>query len=258
VRSKNLVSIRLLQQVGLPAASEWVARYGFDAAKQPDNLTFALGAGSTTPLQLALAYAVLANGGHRVEPVLIERIVDRDGTVLFEAAPAAALTEARRVLPARNAFVMGQLLGEVVRSGTGAAVQSRLPRSDLAGKTGTTDEGADAWFAGFHQARSAVVWIGYSDPRSLGTGASGGGLAMPVWTEVMAAALRNVPVAVSAPPAGVSWMDGDWRYDEWAMEGWIARIEADGPFGSRAIPAVAPAASSPQPLDTTEALSTPD
>jgi penicillin-binding protein 1A len=253
-RSRNLPSVRVTQATGVEASRQWLARFGLDAARQPGDLTLALGTGSVTPMQMAAAYGVVANGGHRVEPVLIERIVDRDGAVLFEAAPPPPLTEVRRVLPARNAFVVGQLMGEVVRSGTGAGVQSRLPRSDLAGKTGTTDDAADAWFAGFHPTRSAAVWIGYSEPRSLGAGASGGGLAMPVWAEVMAAALRTTPVASPAPPAGVSWIAGDWRYDEWATDGWIARIEADGPFGSRVVPYVAPASA---PAATAPEVATP-
>lgn len=243
-RSRNLPAVRLVQAAGVGTSRQWLARFGLDAARHPSDLTLALGTGSVTPMQMAAAYAVLANGGHRVDPVLIERIVDRDGKVLFEAPPAPGLSESRRVIPARNAFVTAQLLGEVVRTGTAASVQSRLPRSDLAGKTGTTDDVFDAWFAGFHPSLAAVVWMGHAEPRSLGSRESGGALALPVWTDLMAAALRSVPASTAVPPPGVSWLDGDWRYDEWAAGGWVARIEADGPFGSRVVPAQA-AASAP-------------
>jgi penicillin-binding protein 1A len=246
-RSRNLVSVRVLQTAGVAPTRQWLGRFGLDPARQPAELSLALGTGSVTPLQLAAAYGVLANGGHRVEPVLIERITDRDGRVLFEAAPAAAPAEAQRVLPARNAFVMGQLLQEATRSGTGARAQAQLGRSDVHGKTGTTDDAADAWFAGWHPTLAAVVWIGHREPRSLGAAESGGALALPVWIELMAAALRGVPPAEpTAPPAGVSWIDGDWRYDEWAGGGWVQRIEADGPFASRVLlaPAAAPASAS--------------
>jgi penicillin-binding protein 1A len=234
VRSKNLVSVRLLKHVGLPAASEWVARFGFDAAKQPDNLTFALGAGSTTPLQMALAYAVLANGGHRVEPVLIERIVDAKGRVLFEAPPPAPLTEANRVVPERNVFLINSLLRDVTLRGTAARAQAALQRGDLYGKTGTTNDAVDAWFAGFQPPSAdgnnagvvGVAWMGYDDPASLGEGESGGGLALPIWIDSMARMLRGVPVAQPAAPEGVAAVGGEWRFSEWAEGGFVARVGA--------------------------------
>ena len=229
VRSKNLVSVRLLKQVGLATATDWVSRFGFDAQKQPDNLTFALGAGSTTPLQMAQAYAVLANGGHRVEPVLIERIVDAKGAVLFEAPPADALTEAQRVVPARNVFLVNTLLRDVTLRGTAARAQASLLRSDLYGKTGTTNDAVDAWFAGFQPSVVAVAWMGYSEPRSLGDGESGGGLALPIWIEAMAQVLRGVPVQVLSAPEGVVAVGNDWRFSEWAEGGFVARVGKPNP-----------------------------
>ena len=229
VRSKNLVSVRLLQQIGLPAAREWIARFGFDMAKQPENLTLALGTGSVTPMQMALAYAVLANGGHRVEPVLIERIVDAQGQVLFEAPPPAPLDESNRVVPARNVFLIDSLLADVTRRGTAARAQAVLQRPDLYGKTGTTNDAVDAWFAGFAPGAVAVAWMGYDEPASLGEGESGGGLALPIWIDAMAAMLKGVPVQPLShylPEEGVVAVNGDWRYSEWAEGGGLVRVGA--------------------------------
>ena len=230
VRSKNLVSVRLLKHIGLAAATDWATRFGFEPDKLPDNLTFALGAGSTTPMQMALAYAVLANGGFRVEPVLIERIIDAKGTVLFEAPPPAPLTEERRVVPARSVFLINTLLRDVTLMGTAARAQAELKRADLYGKTGTTNDAVDAWFAGFQTPGLdspgvvGVAWMGYDDPRSLGDRESGGGLALPIWIEAMATMLRGVPQATLATPEGVQAVAGDWRFAEWAEGGFVPHI----------------------------------
>ncbi|MBI5256973.1 MAG: PBP1A family penicillin-binding protein [Burkholderiales bacterium] len=230
-RSKNSVSIRLLQQIGLPAAQGWVQRFGFEPERQPDNLTLALGAGSSTPLQLAQAYAVLANGGWRVDPVLVERITDARGQVLYEAPPPPPLVEAERAVPARNVFITNSLLNEVTRSGTAAKAQAQLGRGDLYGKTGTTNEAVDAWFAGFQAgapgegALVAVVWMGYDNPQSLGDRESGGGLALPIWIGYMRQALAGVPVPPTpVPPDGVQRAGGDWLYDEWADGSYVRQI----------------------------------
>lgn len=232
-KSKNLVSIRLLKQIGVDAARAWAARFGFDPARQPDNLTLALGAGSTTPLQLASGYAVLANGGYRVEPVLVERIVDGQGQVLYEAPKAPPLDESRRVVPQRNVFLVDSLLQEVTRSGTAARAQGLLKRPDLYGKTGTTNDAVDAWFAGFQPEVVAVVWIGYDDPRSLGARETGGGLALPVWIDYMRTALRDVPVRELRPPPGVltATFNGvdDWLYEGIPPDGFVARIDVEAP-----------------------------
>ena len=251
VRSKNLVSIRLLRQIGLPAALAGLARFGFEAARQPDNLTLALGAGSTTPLQLAQAYAVLANGGWPVAPVLIQRITDARGQLLFEAPTPVAMSDANRVLPARNAFVINSLLADVTRIGTAAAAQARLGRSDLYGKTGTTHQAVDAWFAGFQGGAAApglvaVAWMGFEQAASLGARESGGALALPIWIDYMAVALMGVPVAAPAlPPQDLLDLRGDWVYREWADEGAVLSIGLPAPAegATAAGPALAPAAS---------------
>ncbi|HSW08108.1 penicillin-binding protein 1A [Aquabacterium sp.] len=224
-RSKNSVSIRLLQQVGLRPVRDWLPRFGFEPERQPDNLTLALGAGSSTPLQMAQAYAVLANGGWRIDPVLIERITDARGQVLFEAPEALPFNEADRAVPARNVFITNSLLNEVTRSGTAAKAQAQLARGDLYGKTGTTNEAVDAWFAGFQPGLVAVVWMGYDEPRSLGDRESGGGLALPIWIGYMRQALNGVPLQrPPVAPDGVQRAGDDWVYDEWADGSYVRQI----------------------------------
>jgi len=254
-RSKNLVSIRVLQQVGVPAALAWARRFGFEQARQPDNLTLALGAGSTTPMQLAQAYAVLANGGWAVTPTVIERITDAQGKRLFEAPPPAPLDEARRAVPARNVFVTNSLLNDVTRVGTAARAQQQLGRPDVYGKTGTTNDAVDAWFAGFRPAVAgadgvvAVVWLGHDQPQSLGTRESGGGLALPVWIDYMAQALKGLPAAPApAAPEGLAWVADDWRYAEWAEGGAVTGIGLDSAAAEPALAASgAPGASAAGP-----------
>ena len=237
-KSKNMVSIRLVNRVGVETVRNWAGRFGFDIAKQPDNLTLALGAGSTTPLQMAGAYAVFANGGYRVAPVLIERITDAQGHLLFEAPPAQPFTEDDRVVPARNVFIVTSLLGDVTRIGTAARAQAMLKRPDLFGKTGTTNDAVDAWFAGFQPGVVGVAWMGYDDPASLGEGESGGGLALPIWIDAMAQMLKGVPVQMPLPPEGVTMGASDWRYSEWVETAPIERIGSDD-----AAPAAPPPAS---------------
>jgi penicillin-binding protein 1A len=230
-QSNNLVSVRVLQHTGVPRAREWLGRFGLDVDKQPDNLTLGLGTGQVTPLQMVRAYATLANGGWSLDPVVIEKITDAQGKVLFEAPPAPALTDDNRSIPARNAFVMGSLLNDVTRLGTAARVQASLKRPDLYGKTGTTNDVLDAWFAGYQPGLAAVAWMGYDQPRSLGDHESGARLALPIWMDYMAAALKGVPVAtLGEPPAGLARTTNDWLYAEWANGGAVARIEdAAGP-----------------------------
>jgi len=235
-KSKNMVSIRLVQLMGPQAARAWTGRYGFDVDKQPDNLTLALGAGATTPLQLASAYAVIANGGMKVSPVLIRRITNGDGKVVFEA-PVKAIDEGDRVVPARNAFITATLLNEVTRTGTAARAQALLKRPDLYGKTGTTNDVVDAWFAGFQPHVAAVVWLGYDTPRSLGSHASGASLALPVWIQYMATALSREPVLELPVPEGVVRQDSGWRYKEWADGGFLRELGLDDtPIGPELIP----------------------
>ena len=243
VRSKNLVSIRLLRQIGLPFAKGWIERFGLEPARHPDNLTFALGSGSVTPLQMASAYGVFANGGWRVTPVLIEKIVDARGQVLFEAPPPAPLVEDDRAVPAANVFLVRSLLADVTLRGTAARAQAVLQRPDLYGKTGTTNDAVDAWFAGFQPSLVAVAWIGYDDPRSLGDRESGGGLALPAWIDFMGRALKGVPVQPLQPPAGVAMVDGDWQRVGDGVSPALVRIAGPGSNGADPL-AVLPAASS--------------
>ena len=243
-RSKNLVSIRLVQLLSPQDARNWTSRFGFDIDRQPDNLTQALGTGSTNPLQLAGAYAVLANGGFKVMPQFVRRITNAAGETVFEA-PVQTLAEEQRVVPQRNTFMVASLLQEVTRSGTAARAQATLKRPDLYGKTGTTDDVVDAWFAGYQPSLVAVVWVGHDTPRTLGSRASGSALALPAWIEFMASALKNVPVQEVQAPQGVVQVDGDWRYSEWADEGSIRTLGLNDEAISPALivrPASAPAA----------------
>ena len=214
-KSKNMVSIRVLQAVGTQNAQEWVTRFGFEAEKHPAYLTMALGAGSVTPMQMATAYSVFANGGYRVNPWLITRITDQKGKPLVESQPPLP-SEAVRAIDARNAFVMNRLLQEIARSGTAARAQRELKRPDLYGKTGTTNDSIDTWFAGFHPTLTAVVWMGYDNPRSLGDRETGGGLSLPVWISFMEAALKGKPVMEPAAPEGLVNLGGEWYYEEYA------------------------------------------
>ncbi|QHE88002.1 penicillin-binding protein 1A [Hydrogenophaga sp. BPS33] len=213
-KSKNMVSIRVLQMVGTRSAQEWVARFGFDADKHPPYLTMALGAGAVTPLQMASGYAVFANGGYRVPPMLISRVSDHKGKVLYEA-PEPALSDDQRAIEPRNAFVMNSLLQEITRTGTAARAQATLKRPDLYGKTGTTNDSVDAWFVGYQPSIVAAAWVGYDSPRNLGSRETGGGLSLPIWISFMSEALKGVPVATYTPPAGVINVGNEWYYEEY-------------------------------------------
>lgn len=227
-KSRNAVSLRVVQYAGVAASRDWLQRFGLDAARQPDNLTLALGTGSVTPMQMAQAYGVIANGGWLLPPVVIERIADAQGKVLFEAPDAPAKNDDTRAIPARNAYLAASLLGGVTKSGTAARAQQQLKRSDLYGKTGTTNDAVDAWFAGFQPSLVAVAWMGYGEPRSLGERESGAVLALPIWIDFMSTALKGVPVATLSPPAGLMRSGDDWLYDEWAVQGQVQHIAADG------------------------------
>ncbi len=217
-KSKNMVSIRVLQSVGAQNAQDWITRFGFDAERHPPYLTMALGAGSVTVMQMATGYAVFANGGFRVNPWLISRISDQKGRVLFEGTPPK-LDDNQRAIEARNAFVMNRLLQEVTRSGTAARAQGTLKRADLYGKTGTTNDSIDNWFAGFQPSIVSVVWIGYDNPRSLGESETGGRLSLPVWINFMETALKGVPVMEPGVPEGLVSAGGEWVFDELAGGG---------------------------------------
>ncbi|MFZ6711108.1 penicillin-binding protein 1A [Undibacterium sp. TC9W] len=213
-QSKNVVSVRILKAIGVDHAKTWLPRFGFDKDKHPANLTMALGTGSVTPLQLASAYAVFANGGYSVNPWLISKVVDGKGVVLFENKPPAKAQEESRVIDARNAYITDQMLREVVRSGTGASATAKLGRRDLAGKTGTTSDAVDGWFAGYAGNVVAVAWMGYDDPKSLGGREFGSTLALPIWIDTMRVALAGKPEVVRAVPEGISNAEGDWMFNE--------------------------------------------
>ncbi|WP_300556783.1 penicillin-binding protein 1A [Limnohabitans sp. Rim8] len=223
-KSKNMVSIRILQAVGPRAAQEWVTRFGFDEDKHPPYLTMALGAGSVTVMQMATGYSVFANGGYLVRPHLITRITDYKNRVLVESPPQAPAADAPRAIPERNAFVMNSLLQEVTRSGTAARAQSLLKRQDVYGKTGTTNDAMDAWFAGYHPNLAAVVWIGYDTPRKLGDRETGGGLSLPVWIKFMETALLSQPSTSLQAPEGVVQSGGDWAYTEFTGEAGVSSL----------------------------------
>ena len=213
-KSKNMVSIRILQAIGAPYAQEWLTRFGFDADKHPAYLTMALGAGSVTPMQMALAYAVFANGGYRVNPILIRKVTDDKGVVLNEVSPAV-LGQSVRAIDARNAFLMTELLQEVARTGTAHRAQQALKRPDISGKTGTTNDSLDTWFAGYQRNVVAVVWMGYDNPRKLGDRETGGSLSLPVWIQYMKFALDGVPVEQPFAPEGVVNIQSEWYYEEY-------------------------------------------
>jgi penicillin-binding protein 1A len=219
-KSKNMISIRILKQVGTQNTQDWITKFGFDAERHPPYLTMALGAGSTTPMQMATAYSVFANGGYRINPFLIRKITDQKGTVIVETKPPA-LSESMRAIDARNAFVMTSLLQEVTNFGTAAKAKKELGRGDIFGKTGTTNDAIDAWFAGFHPTLTAVVWMGYDNPKPLGSTSAetGGGLSLPIWISFMKEALQGVPLATLTPPEGISKSSGDWTYNEFAGTG---------------------------------------
>ena len=213
-KSKNMVSIRILQSTGPEYTQSWITRFGFDAERHPPYLTMALGAGSVTPMQMASGYAVFANGGYRVNPTLIAKVTDSKGNVINEARELV-LDESQRTIDTRNAFIMSSLLQEVTRRGTAAKAQAELKRTDIYGKTGTTNDSLDTWFAGFQHSLVAVVWMGYDTPRKLGDKETGGSLSLPVWIDFMRQALKGVPLQEPLAPEGVVNLNGEWYYEEY-------------------------------------------
>eukprot|EP01133_Synstelium_polycarpum_P010422 gene10421-12139_t len=213
MKSKNMISIRILHKIGAKYGQEYATRFGFDADKNPPYLTLALGAGNVTPLQMAGAYAVFANGGYKINPYLIAKVTDSDGNVLSQAKPDLAGEEANRVIDERNAFLMNSMLNDVVRFGTANKAMA-LKRPDLAGKTGTTNDSIDAWFAGYQAKLVGIAWIGYDQPRNLGNRETGGGLALPIWINYMAKALKSIPVEERAVPEGLILVGDEYYYAE--------------------------------------------
>jgi penicillin-binding protein 1A len=233
-RSKNMVSIRILDRIGVNYAQEYVARFGFDLEKNPPYLTMALGAGAVTPLQMAGAYAVFANGGYKINPYLISKITDNSGRTLFQVTPERAGDENLRVIDARNAYLIDSMLKDVVKHGTAMRALA-LKRPDIAGKTGTTNDSIDAWFAGYHPKLVGVAWIGFDKPRNLGSRETGGGLALPIWISYMQKALQGLSVQERAMPTGVTTYAGDYVYTEYADGSGVGSVgltpsgEANGP-----------------------------
>lgn len=213
-KSKNMISIRILHKIGAKYGQEYATRFGFDADKNPPYLTLALGAGAVTPLQMAGAYSVFANGGYKVNPYLIAKITDANGKVLSVAKPDKAGDQANRVIDERNAFLMDSMLKDVVRYGTGTKAYQALKRPDLAGKTGTTNDSVDAWFAGYQPKIVGIAWIGFDQPKSLGSRETGGGIALPIWIGYMQKALKDMPVDERSVPEGIIQADNDYYYAE--------------------------------------------
>ncbi|NBX53634.1 MAG: PBP1A family penicillin-binding protein [Betaproteobacteria bacterium] len=234
-KSKNMISIRVLEAVGPQNAQNWITQFGFDAQRHPAYLTMALGAGSVTPLQMATGYSVFANGGFRINPYLISKVTDALGKVLSDYTPIEQ-EESVRAISARNAFVMSSLLQEVTRSGTAAKAQATLKRNDIFGKTGTTNDSMDAWFAGYHPTLTAVTWIGYDTPRKLGDRETGGGLSLPVWIQYMQSALKNTPITEMIAPPGVVYEGGDWFFTEFARSSGISSLGLEGKSGNAELP----------------------
>ena len=222
-KSKNMISIRILQSIGAPYAQDWITNFGFEAEKHPAYLTMALGAGSVTPMQMAVGYSVFANGGYRVNPYLITKITDQKGKVLIDIKKPQ-LDESTRGIDARNAFIMSSLLQEVARSGTAAKAQATLKRPDLYGKTGTTNDSIDTWFVGFQPTLMAAVWMGFDTPKNLGDRETGGGLSLPVWIDFMASVLRGVPVSEPRVPEGIVNVSGEWYYEEYARGSGVTSV----------------------------------
>jgi penicillin-binding protein 1A len=229
-QSKNVAAVRLLRAITPQYAHDFLPRFGFEAAKQPVNYTLSLGTGSVTPLQMAGAYSVFANGGFQINPYLIQKVVDTRGNVLFDAKPVVPAQESARVLDARNAFITSSMLHEVTASGTGAAVSQKLRRQDLAGKTGTSSQAFDGWFAGYGGATTAVAWMGYDEPQSLGGREFGATLALPIWIDFMRATLAGKPPYPTQQPAGVSQSQGDWMFDEFLNTGGVHTLDLDVPL----------------------------
>jgi penicillin-binding protein 1A len=229
-KSKNMVSIRIMQAVGPKYVQDYLTRFGFDRARQPAVLPLALGAGSVTPLQLAGAYAVFANGGYRVPPYLIDHVTDSSGKVIMQARPTVAGDAAARAVDPRTVYVMDDMMRGVATYGTAARVHRELKREDIGGKTGTTNDSHDAWFAGFTPKLVGVVWMGYDQPKSLGSSETGGGASLPIWLDYMRYALKDKPQVPAGPlPDGLSKIDGEYYFAEFPPGQAVARVGLPSP-----------------------------
>ena len=275
VSSRNLVSIRLLREIGLDFALDYVERFGFESERLPRSLTLALGSGEVTPIESAAAYSVLANGGYSVHPWLVERIRNRHGESVLEEIPPRVCREcsedtreeggmpvARRAVPAGDVWILQSILRDVIRRGTGRKALA-LGRSDLAGKTGTTNNQHDAWFCGFAPSLVAVAWVGFDDHTTLGHNEVGGKAALPMWIKFMRTALAGVPDRIPPPPEGIVRVrinpetgrpahasDPEAVFETFRAEQ-LAAIQSEGGFRE---PSRAPSAGSGRASGTTERL----
>lgn len=202
-KSKNMVSIRILQAITPQYAQDYASRFGFDAEKNPPFLTLALGAGAVTPWQSLAAYAIFANGGYKIQPHLVREIRDEKDAIVASFQSVDAGDETLRVIDARNAYLMDSLLRDVTIYGTAAKASAILKRRDLAGKTGTTNDYIDAWFAGYQREIVGVAWIGFDQPKRMGNGETGGTAALPMWIDYMGKALKDIPESVMTAPEGL-------------------------------------------------------
>jgi len=217
-KSKNMVSIRILQSIGTHFAQDYATRFGFDADKHPPYLTMALGAGSVTPWQMVTAYSVFANGGYKISPYIVQDIRDEKNQILAQSVPKPAGEGSPRAIDPRNAFMMDSMLRDVTIYGTAAKASVALKRQDLAGKTGTTNEYVDAWFCGYQATVAACSWVGFDQPKKLGDKETGGAAALPIWIGYMGRALKDVPTQTPQMPEGItafgSGRDRTYIYNE--------------------------------------------
>lgn len=200
--SKNMVSIRILMSIGIGYAQQYIQRFGFKPSEIPASLSMALGTGETTPLRIAEGYSVFANGGYKVSAYVIDKIYDSQGRLKAQMQPLVAGENAPQAIDPRNAYIMYKIMQDVVRVGT-ARGAAALGRSDIAGKTGTTNDNKDAWFVGFNPSIVTAVYIGFDKPRSMGRAGYGGTIAVPVWLEYMRFALKGTSVKPMKAPEGV-------------------------------------------------------
>lgn len=211
--SRNLVSIRLLRQIGIDYAIDFLGDFGFDKSLLPNGLSLSLGSASVSPLEMARAYATIANGGYKIEPYFIEKVTTSSGEVLYQAEPKIAATPkkddpnpekfAPHTIPEQNIYLLTGMLKDVIRGGSGAKAYRALKRNDIAGKTGTTNDQKDTWFSGFNGDLAAVAWVGFAIPRSLGRGEAGGKTAIPIWIDFMKYALNGKPEKSMKRPKGL-------------------------------------------------------
>lgn len=211
--SKNMVSIRILMSIGVGYAQQYIQRFGFKPSELPASLSMALGTGETTPLKIAEAYSVFANGGYRVSSHVIDKIYDSDGRLRAQMQPLVAGQNAPQAIDPRNAYIMYKIMQDVVRVGT-ARGAAALGRSDIAGKTGTTNDNKDAWFVGFNPDVVTAVYIGFDKPKSMGRAGYGGTIAVPVWVDYMRFALKGGQGKGMKVPEGVVSSNGEYYMKE--------------------------------------------